>query len=139
MKKKIVIISIVWVGFIFALTGNSWAAREKGGHRNQDRGGHYQKWNKHADNHYYKGNHGPSRHRAPRHFKPRHNRRYHRPAYRKAHPQRYHRRAPHPVVRQINNYYGSVESDSAPEDDYQVTASISDAEFSFSIGVSGSR
>jgi hypothetical protein len=138
MKKKIIIISIALVGFIFTTNGNAWAARERDDSRYHDRGGYHQKWDKRADHHYgwkQSPHQLPGRH----HFKPKPPRRDHRPVYRKFHPKRYDRRAHRPVVKQINNYYGSVESDSVAEDDYRATASISDAEFSFSIGVSGSR
>ena len=138
MKNKIVIITIVLAGFIFAIAGNSWAAREGRGQRYQDRGVHYQKSNKHADPHY-RFRQGPHRHPGRQHFKPKHYPRNHRPARWKLHPRRWQRHAYRPVVRQINNYYNTVESETAPEEDYQVTASISDAEFSFSIGVSGRR
>ena len=138
MRKKIVIISIVLIGFIFAVTSNSWAARDKGGHRYQDRSGQHQKWNKPADRHFRR-DYGPRLHPERHHFKPKPHRRYHRPANWKLHPKRFHQRHHRPMVKQINNYYGSVESESVPEDDYRVTASISEAEFSFSIGISGSR
>ena len=39
MKKKIIIISVVLIGFIVALTTNSWAQRERGGDRRPGRGG----------------------------------------------------------------------------------------------------
>ena len=45
MKKKIFIISVVLVGFIVAVAGNSWAQREKGGDRRINRGDQVQKWN----------------------------------------------------------------------------------------------
>jgi hypothetical protein len=45
MKKKIIIISVVWIGFIVALTSNSWAQRERVGDRRADRGNHFQKSN----------------------------------------------------------------------------------------------
>lgn len=138
MKNKVVIISIVLAGFIFALAGNSWAGREGRGHRHYDRYSHHYKSHKHKDRHH-KWRRGPHRHPGRHHFKPRHYYRHHRPAYRKFHPRRWHRHAYRPVVKQINNYYNTVETETAPEEDYQVTASISDAEFSFSIGVSGRR
>ena len=128
MNKKTVVIGIALIGFIFGLTGNSWAAWEKGGHR-------YQK----QDSHHYKAEHSPTRHPAPRYIKPGHNYRYHRPLHWKFHPKGFHRPGHRPVVKQINHYYGSTATDYATEDNYQVSASVSDAEFSFSIGVSGSR
>jgi hypothetical protein len=67
MKKKIIIISVVLIGFFLAVSANSWAQRERGGDRrvdrsgdfqngdrsavhkfNQDRGGSFQKWDKPA-------------------------------------------------------------------------------------------
>jgi len=38
MRKKIIIISVVLIGFIVVLTTNSWAERERGGDRRPDRG-----------------------------------------------------------------------------------------------------
>ena len=46
MKKKIIIISVVLIGFIVALTGNSWAERERGGDRRPDRGGRSEEFNR---------------------------------------------------------------------------------------------
>jgi hypothetical protein len=45
MKKKIIIISVVLIGFIAALTSNSWAERERGGDRRPDRGGRSEEFN----------------------------------------------------------------------------------------------
>ena len=45
MKKKIIIISVVLIGFIVALTSNSWAERERGGDRRPDRGGRSEEFN----------------------------------------------------------------------------------------------
>ena len=45
MKKKIIIISVVLIGFIVALTSNSWAQRERGGDRRPDRGGRSEEFN----------------------------------------------------------------------------------------------
>jgi hypothetical protein len=42
MKKKIIIISVVLIGFFLAVTANSWAQRERGGDRRVDRGGDFQ-------------------------------------------------------------------------------------------------
>ena len=49
MKKKIIIISVVLIGFIVALTGNSWAQRERGGDRRADRGNQFQNRNGSGD------------------------------------------------------------------------------------------
>jgi hypothetical protein len=45
MRKKIIIISVVLIGFIVALTSNSWAERERGGDRRPDRGGRSEEFN----------------------------------------------------------------------------------------------
>jgi len=45
MQKKIIIISVVLIGFIVALTSNSWAERERGGDRRPDRSGRSAEFN----------------------------------------------------------------------------------------------
>jgi hypothetical protein len=49
MKKKIIIISVVLIGFIVAFTSNSWAQRERGGDRRGDRGDQFQSRNGFGD------------------------------------------------------------------------------------------
>lgn len=107
MKKKILIISVVLIGFIVALTSNSWAQRERGGDRSQDRGNHFEKRNGSGDQDFDRDrirDRGPRNHSrqhfnrpGPR-FKPKFNKRDHRrPAYRfkpKFH-KRHHYRAPY--------------------------------------------
>jgi hypothetical protein len=121
MKKKIIIISVVLIGFIVALTSNSWAERERGGDRRPDRGGRSEEFNG-PGNHDFdrdrvrdrdRGNHtrrdfnrpGPRfKHKSPRgrHYGPAYrskhkfNRRHnYRPAYRSK--PKFHRRHPRAV------------------------------------------
>ena len=155
MKKKIIIISVVLIGFILALTANSWAQRERVGERHRDRGGQFEKWDKPAV-HKFQRDRGrayhPKRHnyRPVHRFKPKFHRRHHnggphqkwhrnrhwrhRPIYRHGQPRRHywqhHRR---PV---IHNYYSSAESYTAPEDEFHASATVSDSGFSVSVGVS---
>ena len=92
MKKKIIIISVVLIGFIVALTGNSWAQRERGGDRRSDQGNQFQKRNGSGDRDFARDR---IRDRGPRNqsrrdfnrpgprFKSKFNQRHHqRPAYR---------------------------------------------------------
>ena len=157
MKKKIILISVLLIGFVLAVTANSWAQRERVGERHRDRGGHYQKWDKPAHHKFDRGHsrgHHPKRHRdhyRPVHrFKPKFHRQHHfggphrkwhrnrhwrhRPHHRHGHPRwrhwRHHRR---PV---IHNYYSNAESYSGPEDEFQASATVSDSGFSVSVGVS---
>ena len=175
MKKKIILISIVLIGFMVAVTSNSWAQRERGGDHHRDRGDRFQKWNGSGDRHVDRDR---IRDRGPRHYPRRHfNRpgprfkskfhkrhphrpayRYkkfmrrhhhrapywqrhkfrpwrHRPVYRHYHPGRFYRRPHHSVVEEINHYYSSAESYSEPEDEFSVSATISDFGFEFSVGV----
>ena len=84
MKKKIILISVVLIGFVLAVTANSWAQRERVGERHRDRGGHFQKWDKPAHHKFDRG-HGrgfyPKRHqqhyRPVHRFKPKFHRRHH--------------------------------------------------------------
>ena len=145
MKKKIIIISAVLIGFVLTVSGNSWAQRERGG-------GHFQKWDKPAV-HKFDRSHGQGYHhrrydqtyRPVHRFKPKfhnghhyrapHRNRHwwHRPYYRhwkfKRHYWRHHRR---PV---INNYYSSSEGYAAPGEEFHASASVSDSGFSVSVDV----
>ncbi len=91
MKKKIIIISVVLIGFVVAFTSNSWAQRERGGDRRGDRGGQFQKWNGSGDRHVDRDrirDRGPRNH-SGRHFNrpgPRFKSKFHR---------RHHYRAPY--------------------------------------------
>ena len=141
MKKKIMLISVVLIGFVMALAANSWAQRESVGKRNGDRSGHFQKLDKpaihkfdreragadHIRGHQY----GPAKgfrykfhkrpfNRAPHRFGPKFRYRQHR----------------HPGVNHITNYYGATESYAEPEEAFLASASVSDSGFSFSVGVS---
>lgn len=92
MKKKIIIISVVLIGFIVALTSNSWAQRERVGDRRADRGARFEQRNESGDRDFDRDrirDRGPGnqeRHdfnRPGSRFKSKFNeRRYHRPAYR---------------------------------------------------------
>ena len=159
MKKKIILISVVLIGFVLTVTTNSWAQRERGGNRHRDRGGHFQEWDKPAHHKFDRGHgrgHYPKRHphhyRPPHRFNPKFKRghhfggphrnlhRYrhwrHRPHHRHGHPRwhrwRHHRR---PV---IHNYYGGAER-YGPEDEFHASASVSESGFSVSVGVSKSN
>lgn len=151
MKKKIIIISVVLIGFIVVFTSNSWAQRERGGDRRADRGAQLRSRIGSADRDVDRDrirDHGPRNH-SGRHFNrpgPRfkskfHNGYRHHPAYRhrpKLRPWRYrpvYRRPHHSVVKQINHYYSSAESYSEPEDEFTAAATISDSGFEFSVGV----
>ena len=160
MKKKILIISVVLIGFIVALTSNSWAQRERGGDRRSDRGNHFQKGNGSGDHDFDRDrirDRGPrnrSRHhfnrpayrfkpkfykrhhyRAPYRHRPKFRRWRHRPVYRQGHPRQFYRRPHHSVVKEINNYYSSAESYSEPEDEFSASATITDTGFAVSVGV----
>jgi hypothetical protein len=153
MKTKITIISVVLIGFILAVSGNSWAQRERGGGGHRDRGGHFKKWDKPPVHKFDRGNgrgyHNKryhQNHRPVHRFKPKFHKRHHyraphrnrhwrhRPSYRhrqfKRHYWRHHRR---PV---INNYYSSAENYAEPEEAFQASASVSESGFSVSAGVS---
>ena len=152
MKKKIIIISVVLIGFVLAVTANSWAQRERGGDRRvdrggDDRGGQFQKWDKPAV-HKFNRNPGQAYHRRGNPHHKRHPYRVtprirpnfrpwrHRPVYRHGHPRPFKWRHRHSVVKEINNYYSSAESYAAPQDEFQASASVSDSGFSVSVGVS---
>ena len=160
MKKKIIIISVVWIGFIVALTSNSWAQRERVGDRRADRGNHFQKSNgsgghdfdrdrirkrgprNHSRQHYNRPGarfkskfHKRHHYRAPYRHRPKFRRWHRRPVYRHGRPGRFYRRPHHSVVKEINNYYSSAESYSESEDEFSASATISDSGFAFSVGV----
>jgi hypothetical protein len=143
MKKKSIIICVVLIGFVLALTANSWAQRENVGKRHQNRGGNFQKWDKPAVHKFdrYRGRVSlPAKHRnRPVHyFKPHLKRRhqiyklhrYWRPSLPRWRNWRHHR----PAV--IHKHYGSAESYVAPEEAFQASAAVSDSGFSVSVGVS---
>jgi hypothetical protein len=163
MKKKIIIISVVSIGFVLAVTANSWAQRERGGDRrvdrgDRDRGGQFQKWdkpavhkfNRHRDRAYQpRRNH--HQYRPAHRFKHNYNRRHHyrvpprfrpkfrpwrnRPVYRRGHPRPFKWWHRHSVVTEINNYYSSAENYAEPQDEFQASATVSDSGFSVSVGV----
>ena len=156
MKKKIIIISVALIGFVLAVTSNSWAGRERVGTRHQDRGGNFQrgaepavhKFNRNRGQayqprrqhdrpvHRFKPKfHKRDHYRAPYRFGPKYRYR-HRPAYRHAPNKRFFRRNRHSVINQITNYYSNAESYAAPQDAFQASASVSDSGFSISVGVS---
>ena len=117
MKKKITLISLVLIGFVFVFSGSAWAGRD---HR---RGHHYQKWHNNGG-HYYKKHHG-WRHGRGRHFSPRH---------RDRRPYHYRRTIEKHV------YHHTRSDDSYTSDDqYQVAGTVGDPGFFFSFGISGSR
>ena len=107
MKKKIFIISVVLIGFMVALTSNSWAQRERGGDRRGNRGDHIQKWNGSGDRHVDRDrirDRGPRNHPRRDFYRPGprfkskfHNGYRHRPAYRHKpkFQRRHHYRAPY--------------------------------------------
>ena len=148
MKKKIIMISVVLIGFFLAVTANSWAQRERGGDRRVDggdrgRGGQFQKLDKPAVHKFnrtrgraYQPRRNPHHYRPVHRFKPKYRYWHHRPAYRHAPVKRYFRRHRHSVINQVTNYYSSAESDASPQDEFQASASVSDSGFSVSVGVS---
>jgi hypothetical protein len=176
MKKKIIIISVVLMGFVLAVTANSWAQRERGGNRpmhrggnfqtgeapsipefNRDRGRPYHKWDKPAVHkfnrdrgrayHPRRSHHRPvhrfkpefhKRHhyRAPHRFGPRFRHWRHRPAYRHWPAKPFFRRHQHSVINQVTNYYSNAESDTAPQDEFHASATVSNTGFSVTVGAS---
>lgn len=40
------------------------------------------------------------------------------------------------MVQEINNYYSNAEDDTAPSEEFQASASVSDSGFSISVGTS---
>ena len=135
--KKARIISVVLIGFVLAVSGNSWAQRESVGQRHPDRGGHFQKWDKPKVHKFDRDRGrvyrpGPPSHHPTHHFKPHmqkrhqiHKRhRYWRPGLPKWRYWRHHR----PAV--IHRHDGS-----APNA-FQASAAISDRGFAVSVGVS---
>ena len=88
------------------------------------------RWYKHK---YYKKHY----YRAPHRFRHKIRHWRHRPVYRHGGHPRYHKwRHRHSVVREINHYYGNAETEPAPEESFQASASVSDSGFSVSVGVS---
>jgi hypothetical protein len=164
MKKKIIIISVVLIGFFLAVTANSWAQRERGGDRRvdrggRDRGGQFQQWDKPAVQKFNRSSdraYQPARNlhqsRPVQRFYPKFQKRHpyripprlrpnfrlwrHRPVYRHGHPQPFKWRQSHSVVKEINNYYSSAESYATPQDEFQASATVSDSSFAVSVGVS---
>jgi len=163
MKKKILIISVVLIGFFLAVTANSWAQRESGGHRPMDRGGNFQRgenpggepsipeFNRDRGRTYHPGRNpqhyrpvhrfNPNFHkwhhyRAPHRFGPKYRYWHHRPAYRHTPIKRFFRRHRHSVINQVTNYYSNAGSYTAPQDEFQASATVSDSGFSVSVGVS---
>jgi hypothetical protein len=137
MKKKFILIRVVLIGFVLAVTVNSWAQRDSVGQRHQDRGGNFQKWDKPAVQKFERDRGrvyrpGNPHNRPAHHFRPhlqkRHQihklHRYWRPGLPKWRYWRHHR----PAV--INRHYGSAENA------FQASAAISDSGFAVSVGVS---
>ena len=95
MKKKIIMISVVLIGFIVALTTNSWAQRERGGDGRPDRGGRVEEFNGPEDKDFdrdrvrdrNRGNHTRRdfNRPGPRFKNKLHKRDHYRPAYRSKH------------------------------------------------------
>lgn len=157
MKRKIIIISVVLIGFIVALSSNSWAQRERGDGPRPDGDRHFQERHGSGDRNFDRdrGPHNPpgrhfnrpgprfkSKFQRPHHYRapyrqwPKFRPWRHRPAYRHGHPwRRIYRRPYHSAVKQINNYYSSTESYSEPEDELTASATITDTGFAFSVGV----
>ena len=139
MKKRIILISVVLIGFVLAVSANSWAEREEVGKRHRDGGGQFEKWDKPAVNKFQRDRgqvyHPKQRNYRPVHrFKPK----FHKgPHYGRPQPKWYryrhwqdHRR---PVV---HNYYSSVENYTEPEDEFHASATVSDSGFVVSVGMS---
>ena len=141
MKKKILIISVIFVGFMLAVNGSSWAERDRAGQGHQGHGGNFQKWDKPAV-HKFDRNRisrpGKQLNRPVHYWKPklqwRHQNpglhRYRRPGLPKWRNWRHHR----PTV--IHTHYGSVGNYAAPEKALQASADVFDSGFAVSVGVS---
>jgi len=163
MKKKIIIISVVFIGFFLAVTANSWAQRERGGDRPMDRSGNFQRGENSGEEpsipefnrdrgRAYQPRRNPQYHRPVHRFEPKFHERHHyraprrfgpnyrywprRPAYRHAPARHFFRRHQHSVINQVTNYYSNAESYAASQDEFQASASVSDSGFSVSVGVS---
>jgi len=122
MKQKVALISLVLIGFVFALSGSAWA---NGNHRH---GHHY---DKRIHHHGYYARKGPGWYRGPGH----HPQRFHRgPWYRGRH----HRPAQRTVEKHVYHHYDNDTSYDT-DDQYEASASLSDPGFSFSFGISGTR
>ena len=117
MKKKITLISLVLIGFIFVFSGSAWAGRDyRHGH-------HYQKQHNKGGPFYkqHRGcGHGP--------------RGYYGPRYRGGHHHPYRR----PVVKHVYHHISSEDSYS-DDDQYQASGTVSEPGISFSFGISGTR
>jgi hypothetical protein len=156
MKKKI-IISVIFIGFVLALTANSWAQRESVGKHHKARGGNFQKWDKPAVDKFDRGKgrafhsgghkYGPAKrfkpkfrkghvYRAPHRYGPKYRFRRHRPMHRHVGPKRFFWRHRHSAVNHITNYYSTAENYAVPEEAFQASAAVSDSGFSVSVGVS---
>ncbi|MEJ2727903.1 MAG: hypothetical protein P8185_05210 [Deltaproteobacteria bacterium] len=157
MKKRIIIISVVLIGFIMVLTANSWAQRENAGKRRGDRSDHFQKWDKPAIHKFDRERvradrnrghqYGPAKgfkqktyknhlYRAPNRLSPKFRFWQHWPTNRRVYPKRFLWRNRHSAVNHINNYYGAADSYAASEEAFLASASVSDSGFSVSVGVS---
>ena len=144
MRQNIMIVSTVIVGVVLAFSGNSWAARLKDGHRDRSQGSQHRRLeNPGVHDPGWKNNR--SYQHKPRHYRPGYRIRpkYHRwhqrrPAFRHrpAKRFRFHRGHLRPVVKEVNHYYGGIESYPGPEAEYHLSASISEPAFSVSVGVS---
>ena len=132
MKKKIIIISVVLIGFVMVLTANSWAQRESIGKRQGDRSNHFQKWDKPANQKFNRGQH----YRAPQRFGPKFRFLRHRPTNRHVYPKRFFWRHRHSAENHTTNYYSTAESYALPEEAFMASAAVSDSGFSISVGVS---
>jgi len=144
MKKKILIISMVFVGFMLAASGSSWAGRDRAGQGHQDRGGNFQKWDKPAVHQFDRNRISPpgkQLNRPTHYWKPKLQWRHQNPGlYRYRIPdlpgwrnRRYHR----PAV--IHNRYGSAENYASPEKAFQASAAVFDSGFAVSVGVSNTN
>jgi len=119
MKKKIALISLVLIGFVFVFSGSAWAGRDS------RHGHHYQKWHDKGGPFYkhkqYRGwGHGPRGDYGPRYRSPNH------------HPYR------RPVVKHVYHHISSADSYS-DDDRYQASETVSEPGISFSFGISGTR
>jgi len=83
-------------------------------------------------NKHYRGRH----HRTPNRFHPKFRRWRHRPVYRHGHPRPFKWRHSRSVEQEINNYYSNTEDYTAPSEEFQASASVSDSGFSISVGTS---
>jgi len=160
MKKKIIVISVAFIGFILAVTGNSWADRSRDGDRRQNRGVRSQEFSDRDDRHFkgyrVRGYH-PSRrpyhpaHRfkpwfhkrhpygVPNRFRPKFRHWRHHPRYWQGHPKRFFRHHRHAVGKEINNYHHHAGSYAVPLDEFHASAAASHTGFFVSVGVSNRK